>query len=156
MSSFKYLGLDGIHPRVPKELADVIVWPLYEEMHMIRIGTQQPEKCWYYAYFKKGKKEDKENNRPVSLTSVPRQGREHASRRTLPDTRRTRRQSKRVNTGQADHAWSLTAFCNKMTCYVDEERQVDATDLDLLKFLTLWPFQTHLGVEELRARRTDS
>jgi len=25
---FKYLGLDGIHPGVPKELADVIVRPL--------------------------------------------------------------------------------------------------------------------------------
>lgn len=40
---------------------------MYEKMQTIRVSPQQPEKCWYYAYFKKDK-EDQEHNRPNSLT----------------------------------------------------------------------------------------
>lgn len=34
---------------------------MYEKMHTIRVGPQQLEKCWYYASFKKGKKEDQDS-----------------------------------------------------------------------------------------------
>lgn len=33
----------------------------------------------------------------------------------------------------------LIAFCDKMTCSVDEERKVDAIYFDLLRLLTLCP-----------------
>jgi len=46
---------------------------MYEKTHMIGVGPQQ-EKRWYYFCYKKGKQEDQENNRPVSLASVPGQG----------------------------------------------------------------------------------
>lgn len=54
----------------------------------------------------------------------------------LPDTQRTRRQTKTVNRDRPCLI-ELTAFCNKMTCYVDEEREVYAIYLALLRFLTL-------------------
>ncbi|GAB0179602.1 mitochondrial enolase superfamily member 1 [Grus japonensis] len=74
LDAHKSMGPDGIHPRVLKELADVITAPLF-------IIFQQ---SWEYGevsinrklanvvpIFKKGKKEDPGNYRPVSLTSVP-------------------------------------------------------------------------------------
>jgi len=69
----KSMGLDGLHPRVLKELAGMIAEPLsaiYQHSWMCGV----PED-WRLAdvipFYKKGCKEDPENYRPVSLTLVP-------------------------------------------------------------------------------------
>lgn len=68
------MGTDGIHPRVARELVDVIAgslsiifqrsWESGEVPVNWRLATVIP-------IFKKGKKEEPGNYRPVSLTSVP-------------------------------------------------------------------------------------
>ena len=68
------MGPDGIHPRVLKELADVIMGPLSIifpwswESGEVPVGSELAN---VIAILKKSKKEDPGNYRPVSLTSVP-------------------------------------------------------------------------------------
>ncbi|KGL88148.1 hypothetical protein N301_05903, partial [Charadrius vociferus] len=70
----KSMGPDGIHPRVLKELVEVLTRPLciiYEQSWV----TGEVPADWRLAnvtpIHKKGRKEDPGNYRPVSLTSVP-------------------------------------------------------------------------------------
>jgi len=68
------MRLDGIHPRVPRQLAEVLTKPLsiiYQESWL----TGEVPDDWRLAnvtpMYKNSQKEDLKNCRPVSLTSVP-------------------------------------------------------------------------------------
>ncbi|KFO93789.1 hypothetical protein N320_10922, partial [Buceros rhinoceros silvestris] len=70
----KSMGLDEIHPRVLKEQVEVLTKPLsiiYQQSWL----TGEVPADWRLAnvmpIYKKGKREDPGNYRPVSLTSVP-------------------------------------------------------------------------------------
>ncbi|KAJ7405172.1 hypothetical protein WISP_141573 [Willisornis vidua] len=69
-----WVGLDGIHQRILKELADVITKALPLIFEWSWESGEVPDD-WNLVnialIFKKGKKEDPRNYRPVSLTSVP-------------------------------------------------------------------------------------
>ncbi|KAK4810556.1 hypothetical protein QYF61_004519 [Mycteria americana] len=74
LDTHKSMGPDEIHPRVLKELADVLTKPLsiiYQQSWL----TGEVPADWRLAnvtpIYKKGQKEDPGNYRPVSLTSVP-------------------------------------------------------------------------------------
>ncbi|PKU43549.1 rna-directed dna polymerase from mobile element jockey- hypothetical protein [Limosa lapponica baueri] len=68
------MGPDGILPQVLRELAEVIAGPLsiiFERSWRTGEVPRDWRKANVTAVFKKGKKEDPGNYRPVSLTSIP-------------------------------------------------------------------------------------
>jgi len=68
------MGPEGIHPRVLKELADVLTKPLSITYQQSLLTGDVPVD-WMSAdvtpVYKKGWKEDPGSYRPLSLTSVP-------------------------------------------------------------------------------------
>ncbi|PKU39375.1 rna-directed dna polymerase from mobile element jockey- hypothetical protein [Limosa lapponica baueri] len=74
LSTHKSMGSDGIHPRVLRELVEVLTKPLsiiYQQSWL----TEEVLVDWKLTnvtpIYKKGRKEDPGNYRPVSLTLVP-------------------------------------------------------------------------------------
>uniref|UniRef100_A0A670HT18 Reverse transcriptase domain-containing protein n=1 Tax=Podarcis muralis TaxID=64176 RepID=A0A670HT18_PODMU len=136
---FKSPGPDELHPRVLKELADVISEPLAVIIeNSWRTGEVPAD--WRRAnvvpIFKNGKREDPNNYRPVSLTSIP--GKileqiikqtvcEHLERNTvITNSQHGFLKNKSCQT-------NLISFFDRITSLVDEGNAVDVAYLDFSK-----------------------
>ena len=71
---YKSMGLDDMHPRVLKELAEAVAEPLsiiFEKLWLTGEILDDCRKGHVIPIYKKGSKENPRNYRLVSLTSVP-------------------------------------------------------------------------------------
>ncbi|KAK4826198.1 hypothetical protein QYF61_006142 [Mycteria americana] len=139
LDTHKSMGPDEIHPRVLKELADVLTKPLsiiYQQSWL----TGEVPADWRLAnvtpIFKKGRKEDLGNYRPVSLTSVPGKLMEQiilsAVTRHVEDNQGTKPSQHGFRKGRSCLT-NLISFYDKVTRLVDEGKAVDVVYLDFSK-----------------------
>ncbi|KFQ88182.1 hypothetical protein N337_06397, partial [Phoenicopterus ruber ruber] len=74
LDTHKSMGPNGMHPCMLRELAEVIAKPLsiiFEKSWRMGEVPEDWRKAHVTPVFKNGKKEDRGNHRPVSLTSIP-------------------------------------------------------------------------------------
>ncbi|GAB0209846.1 mitochondrial enolase superfamily member 1 [Grus japonensis] len=135
----KSMSPDGMHPRVLRELADVIARPLSIIFERSWRAGEVPEdwrKANVTPVFEKGNKEDPGNYRPVSLTSIPGKVMEQL---ILGVINKHVEEKEAIGSGQ--HGFTkgnsclthLIAFDDGMTGWMDEGRAVDIVYLDFSK-----------------------
>ncbi|CAM4572670.1 unnamed protein product [Caretta caretta] len=129
----------ALHPRVLKELADVIAEPLaiiFENSWRSGEVPDDWKKANVVPIFKKEKKEDLGNYRPVSLISVPGKIMEQVLRKSILkhlEERKVIRNSQHGFTKGKSCLTNLMAFYDEITGSVDEGKAVDMLFLDFSK-----------------------
>ncbi|CAM4652532.1 unnamed protein product [Caretta caretta] len=135
----KSMGPDELHPRMLKELAAVIAEQLaiiFENSWRMGEVPDDWKKANVVPIFKKGKKEDPGNYRPVSLTSVPGKIMEQVLKESILKHLHERKVIRNSQHGFIKGRSCLTnliAFYDEITGSVDEGKAVDVLFLDFSK-----------------------
>jgi len=131
LDAHKSMSPDGMHPRVLRELADVIAEPfsiIFERSWRTGEMTEDCRKANVTAIFKKGKKEDPGNYKPVSLTSIPGKMVEQLILEVIVkqvEEKKVIRSSQHGFTKGKSCLTNLIAFYDGVTGWVNEGRAVD-------------------------------
>ncbi|PKU47488.1 rna-directed dna polymerase from mobile element jockey-like [Limosa lapponica baueri] len=149
------MGLDELHPRVLKELADVLA-KLLSIIYMKSWLTGEVPVDWRVAnvtpIYKKGKKEDPGNDRPGSLTSIPGKVMEQvilsAITSHIMGNQGIRPNQHGFMKGRPCQM-NLISFYDRMTRLLDEGKAVDIIYLDFQKASDTVPHR--ILVEKLAA-----
>ncbi|KAK4806242.1 LOW QUALITY PROTEIN: hypothetical protein QYF61_013386 [Mycteria americana] len=139
IDTHKSMGQDGVHPRVLRELEEALTKTLsiiYQQSWL----TGKVPADWRLAnvtpIYKKGRKENPGNYRPVSLTSVPWKVMEQiilsAITWHVQDNQVIRPSLHGFRKGKSCLT-NLISFYDKVTCLVDEGKAVDVIYLDFSK-----------------------
>jgi len=137
LDAYKSMGLDRIHPRVLREVAEELAKTLSISYQQSWLTGEVPDD-WRIAsvvipIYKKGQKEDPGNYRPVSLTSVPGKIMERFILSVL-----TRQEKDNQGIRPSQHGFMkgmscltiLIPFYDQVTHLVDEDKAVDVVYLD--------------------------
>jgi len=138
LDTYKSMGPNGIHPRVLSELAEELAKPLSIICQQSWLTGEVPGD-WRIAsvtpIYKKGRKEDTGNYRPVSLTSVPDKIMERfilsALTRHVQDNQGIRPSQHGFMKGRS--CLTNLIFYDQVTHLVDEGNAVDVIYLDFSK-----------------------
>ncbi|CAM5116510.1 unnamed protein product, partial [Natator depressus] len=139
LDEHKSMGPDALHPRVLKELVDVIAEPLaiiFENSWRSGKVPDDWKKANVVPIFKKGKEEDQGNYRPVSLTSVPGKIMEQVLKESILkhlEERKVIRNRQHGFTKGKSCLTNLIAFYDEITGSVGEGKAVDMLFLDFSK-----------------------
>ena len=145
----------GLHPRVLRELADVVAKPrsiIFQQSWL----TGDVPVDWKLAnvtpIFKKGRKDDPGSYRPISLTSVSGKVMEPIISGTIMDQLKVNqgiRPSQHGFTNGRSCLTNLLSFHDKLTHLLDENKAVDVVYLDFSKAFDTVPH--NILVEKLAA-----
>ncbi|PKU34706.1 rna-directed dna polymerase from mobile element jockey- hypothetical protein [Limosa lapponica baueri] len=133
------MGPKGIHPRVLRELLEVLTKSLfivYRQSWQTEEVPVDQRLANVTPIYKKGEKEDPENYRPVSLTPVPGKVMEQI----ILSATMWQMQDNQVM-GPSQHGFmkgrsclnNLICFYDKVTCLVDEGKAVAVVSMDFRK-----------------------
>ncbi|XP_071881468.1 uncharacterized protein [Anas platyrhynchos] len=135
----KSMGPDGIHPRVLRELAEELAKPLSIIYQQSWLSGEVPAD-WRLAnvtpIYKKGRRADPGNYRPVSLTSVPGKLMEQILLGVIMRHLKGKQAIRPSQHGFMEGRSCLTnliSFYDKVTLWVDEGKAVDVVYLDFSK-----------------------
>uniref|UniRef100_A0A803SNX3 Reverse transcriptase domain-containing protein n=1 Tax=Anolis carolinensis TaxID=28377 RepID=A0A803SNX3_ANOCA len=139
LNEFKSPGPDQLHPRVLKELAEVISEPLaiiFESSWRTGEVPADWRRANVVPIFKKGKKNDPNNYRPVSLTSIPGKILEKIIKEVVCEHLETNAviaNSQHGFTKNKSCQTNLISFFDRVTSWVDTGNAVDVAYLDFSK-----------------------
>jgi len=145
LDAHKSMRLDGIHQRVLRELAEELAKPLSIICQQSWLTGEVPDD-WRIAsvtlIYKKGRKQDPWNNRPVRLTSVPGKIME---RFTLSALTGHGKDNQGIRPSQHGFMKGSSCLTNLISCYdqvtrlVDDGKAVDVVYLDFRKAFNTFP-----------------